>query len=800
MMQRFQFGFLVCLVSATSLLSQTGTVYPGANETTPSRSEYFSWINNTNEGATEEQALVNLDFFSWLHDAYGMTLDIYAFDAGAIDGKRFYGSMKSNRFKEQFPNGFDPIYKKAKSIGTRLGVWGGPDGFGDTPESEQERIDQMVGLCRDYNWALFKFDAVCGPLRPEKEDAFIEMMTKAREYSPDLILLNHRLGLERARQYATTFLWEGRETYIDVFSANNVTAPHHRANAINRGLVPGLQRLTEDHGVCISSYPDYWDDDLVLQAFNRCLILAPQVYGNPWLLRDDEFPKFARIFTLHRKYRDIMVNGLVLPEERCGPAAVSRGDARTRLITLRNLTWEPVTYTIRLDEEIGLSGTGQVELRQFHPVELRKGVFEKGAEVAVTVPSFRSCLLIAAMHPIDEPAVSGSEYAVVRNVAGEPVLIDVLGRPGTTARIALPDPEQYTAAWMDGEPAASLVQGKEVTVAFEGERLHHPAQRRLAEMTECPVPGEAEALYEATVFAADNNALELRALKRSGATKIPQVKAAREAFFHQAVFLERGISDRNLFDGNMTTGFWPSHKYSINQKVKRGCFRLDFGAETAIDTLIIRVPDEYSLQPLLNDEGNYAYFSNDLKTWKRVTYLADKEMKIAVHGSYRFMKLETYPDRIVEIEGYAGGRSLDRTVWRASNLFSRARDMKPVKAWTASVRVDQMQPGGYFCVAVNGVHGVEGAYAAMKTGDRYYGAPDRAAAYPSNTWEYVNARRDKNYTYYIPLRPEMVGKECDIYVFAYDEDRCDLQPEVWLSGPVPYRTHRLELMRKDGGE
>lgn len=91
--------------------------------------------------------------------------------------------------------------------------------------------------------------------------------------------------------------------------SNRTTAPHHRAQAISRGLVPNLQRLTEDHGVCISSCLDYWEDDLILQSFNRSLILAPEVYGNPWLLRDNELPKFARIYNLHRKYRDIMVDG-----------------------------------------------------------------------------------------------------------------------------------------------------------------------------------------------------------------------------------------------------------------------------------------------------------------------------------------------------------------------------------------------------------------------------------------------------------------------------------------------------------
>jgi hypothetical protein len=256
-------------------------VFPGADETTPSRAQYFSWINNTNEGTTETHTFINLEFFRWLKDEYGMSLDIYAFDAGAVDGKRFYGKMDSDRFREQFPNGFGPIYRKARAMDTRLGIWGGPDGFGNTSQEEEARIRQMVSLCRDFEFALFKFDAVCGPLRPEKEDAFIRMMTLCRKYSPDLILLNHRLGLRKARPYATTFLWEGKETYIDVFSTNRVTAPHHRVEALSRGLPPDLKRLTEDHGVCISSCLDYWDDDLILQSFNRCLILSPRSTAIP---------------------------------------------------------------------------------------------------------------------------------------------------------------------------------------------------------------------------------------------------------------------------------------------------------------------------------------------------------------------------------------------------------------------------------------------------------------------------------------------------------------------------------------
>ena len=38
-------------------------IFPGADEKTPSRSEYFSWINNTNKETTEAQSMVNLEFF-----------------------------------------------------------------------------------------------------------------------------------------------------------------------------------------------------------------------------------------------------------------------------------------------------------------------------------------------------------------------------------------------------------------------------------------------------------------------------------------------------------------------------------------------------------------------------------------------------------------------------------------------------------------------------------------------------------------------------------------------------------------
>jgi len=93
------------------------------------------WINNAWEGSTEAQTLANLAFFQWLRDEYGMQLDIYAFDAGNIDTQGGYGSTDSAR-SGRIPAGFSEIARRARQVGAD-GMWGGPDGFGKTPEEER---------------------------------------------------------------------------------------------------------------------------------------------------------------------------------------------------------------------------------------------------------------------------------------------------------------------------------------------------------------------------------------------------------------------------------------------------------------------------------------------------------------------------------------------------------------------------------------------------------------------------------------------------------------------------------------
>ncbi len=770
-------------------------VFSGADERTPSRAQYFSWINNTNEGATEAQTLVNLAFFRWLHDEYGMVLDIYAFDAGAIDGANYYGSTDSERFKRQFPRGFGPSAEKAAAIDCRLGLWGGPDGFGETPEQQRARIDMMVSLCRDHRFMLFKLDAVCGQLRQEKQPAFVEQMTACRKYCPDLIVLNHRLKLGEGMPHATTFLWGGAETYIDVHMVNRTCATHNRAGALDRGLVPGLQRLTEDHGVCLSSCLDYWDDDLILQAFNRCLILAPEIYGNPWLLRDDEFPRLARIYNLHRRFGDILVDGIELPDT-LGPNAVSRGDGETRFITLCNLTWEPVRYALTLDKSIGLAGAGEVELRRLHPHERILGRYDLGETVEVEVLPFRACLVMASQKPNPEIGVEGCDYDVVRDVAGRPAIISLLAPAGTTAEVRLrSDRRSFSGAMLDGEPVDGLAAGESVSVTFEGKPLAHPWHRKLGNLAAIDVPSDAEALYEATCFSADNNALEVRELERSGSTAVPEVAAAREAFFTQPTFRRRLLWDRYLFDDDPNTGLAVGRRYRP-LRIRGGAFRLDLGQPTRIDHLHLAVGGDYALQPIKSQEGVWAAVSADLKTWTQVRFFATEDLaaQLPDESPIRYIRMDGCPDRITEVRGSFQGRPLDRAGWRASNLFGRYRSAPATHAWSLKFTLDEAAPGAYLAIACHGQHGAEAAYAALRVGDSYAGAPRRSPSYPANTWEGAVCQTDGNTTYYISVTEDMIGQALEAVVLLLKGGESDIRVEAYLTAyPVPMARKELVL-------
>ncbi len=107
--------------------------------------------------------------------------------------------------------------------------------------------------------------------------------------------------------------------------------------------------------------------------------------------------------------------------------------------------------------------------------------------------------------------------------------------------------------------------------------------------------------------AADNNALETRSLLRSGETKIPQVKAARDAFFNQKIFKEREIWDKYLFDGDLKSAFSVAVRWGDHKADGSTAFMVDMGKVQKLDKITFDSPDEYSISPYKSEEGTRLY-------------------------------------------------------------------------------------------------------------------------------------------------------------------------------------------------
>ncbi len=767
----------------------------GVDNLTPSIPQYFSWINNTNEGATEEHTLINLEFFKYLKDTYGMQIKIYAWDAGNFDGaSEGYGNVNGEKFRSQYPEGYNNVVERAKEIGIRFGLWGSPDGYGDTPEQEKERFDFFVHLCKDYDFALFKLDGVCGRLRPEKAGVFAEMLKECRKYSPDLVVLNHRLDFYEAEKHITTYLWNGDETYVDVLTCNKQTAMHHRGFMFTRGHTDNLERLAEDHGVCISSNVDYFEDELIYQAFNRSLILAPEIYGNPWFMRDDELPKLARAYNLHGRNAKILINGMLLPESY-GCNAVSRGSSNKRFISTGNDSWESKTVELHIGEEIGISTDLPLEVNIHHPYEKHLGTFSVGDTVEIELMPFRATLIEIAVAEVAEPMLTNCEYEIVReDCNGAPLEVKILKCGGTDINLRANGNESFFMR-------ESAVDIKEKAPVF------------LGELTECRSnPADGEKLYETAMFAINNDSLERRTIRRSGETKIPQVQAARDAFFNQECYKLRGCDSDNMFDGNEDTFFdSQSRTYcDTNLRINGGCLRVDFGRVLECDSVEIdffsadyptrevetqglALAAEYSADFAgWKSSGNVAlnvkkdnFNSKIVKFTEHTTYyLPGKIMtaSYAVNDAIRYLRIDNPVDRIYAVRLVKDGREIKPHSPTANNMQAHYRHKKIKLIKFGELILPEYTEGSRLTVAVNGVHGEECVYCVAEINGKLVGFPERAPDYKANQWEHCVCGSDKNNTFFAELPAGLSGQKIKVHVlFTRGGKYKDVTCNVYIS-------------------
>lgn len=755
----------------------------GEKQLYSSKSEYFSWINNTNEGSTEEQTIANLEFFAYLKKAYNMSLDIYAWDAGNLDGAAGgYEFENGEKIKKQFPHGYKPVVDYARKNGIRMGVWGGADGYGNDKMSAEKRREQLVKLCRDYNFALFKFDAVCGGLRTDKQEEFAKTMQECRKYSPDLILLNHRNDLGAASKYATTFLWEGMETYVDVHGYNTVTAPHNRAYTFFRGHTPELKRNTEDHGVCLSSSLDYFDDDLIYQAFNRSLILSPEIYGNPWFLRDDEYPMLARIFNLHRRFSDILTNGF-LPETDLGNNAVFRGDGKRMFLATGNASWQTKTITLTLNSSARLEKCERVCVIYRFPTEKFLGEFNYGESLKINLAPFRAVLIEICDSNVCDSVILNAEYKVLHETENGVIdKINVLKYDGINP-LTLYNPKT-------GERRALKFEDKWQS-AFDYVQKAPEKLGMLADIQTKNLFETGEFLYETACFSADNLSLERRSVLRSGKSNIKEVEKSRELFFTQNSYKIRGVEPSSVFKGegifDVKSRAYYNHDGRKGYRVDGGCLRIDFGKEINVYRLEIEYFDAHEINDMFEKQTvNPGEFSTDLKSWQSILpevkflckteneflyYYCDTAGKIIgdrmratfkINKNARYFRLKEPIDRIYSVKVYSSAGEIELENPTLTNLFAHYDKKKTTAIQSGLFKLENLPQNPYIAVAFDGETGEEGVMCVAEINGKITGFPSRAPAFPSNVFEYPVHPVNGNYTFFLPIDKDLENSDIKI--------------------------------------
>ena len=323
----------------------------------------------------------------------------------------------------------------------------------------------------------------------------------------------------------------------------------------------------------------------------------------------------------------------------------------------------------------------------------------------------------------------------------------------------------------------------------------------LGKLKKAPLPENGcEKLYETAMFSIDNDCLEARCRKRSGNTAIPEVKAARDAFFAQKLYKLRGTEAKFMFDGKPDTFFdGLSKTYQGNPtRIDEGCLRIDFGKNTDADTMQIEFfavnTPTYDIRQ--QNIPFYAEYSADLNKWnsramaelKTLDANAKQEVvKDRVHTTYfvdgarlcavypidkgtRYVRISEPMDRIYSVKLFKNGKELTLEAPFANNLQAHyCRKHTQVMKIGAFV-LPAYREGAYLAVAADGTYGEEDLYCCAELDGKLTGFPSRAPEYKANQWEHRVCGSESNHTFYFPLPADGEGKEIKIFaLFSCNE-------------------------------
>jgi hypothetical protein len=738
--------------------------------------------------------------------------------------------LKAN-FLSRFPSGLGPIAAASAGLGMRLGLWIGPDGFGETPESMAARRGQLVSWVKDFNTGLFKLDTVVSALEhkdkyilEKKYQSLVDALAEARRLDPKFVAINHRINNSPYMLTITDcLLWRGQETYIDVHISNRSASLYNRDCSIGRELFKTPFRQFEDHGICFNTCLEKWEDDLVAQAFGRASVLSPEMYGTFFFLGDADYPRLARLIHLHKRLEPLLKTSFPLPG-----GDIAHADGASSLVLIRNMSWEPVVKTVLLDASIGLEAKSGAPLvvRQRHPYEqLIKASGEgavAGGTLSVELDPFSLKLIQVDTKPPAEPLVAGAPYEIVPGPGDGSFGVKLLGRPGQKTEVALRSFGDRPVRTAAGIPVPT--GEKPWRVRFPGAPPAGPSFARLADFRDDPSAfADGERMAELAKFTLDDDALEIREMVRlrREPSNLAEIEACRAYMWDKVVAAEGTY--RNAFDGDPDTrwsdGFPRRSPFTGSPAAYRSetsLWRIDLGRPTDLARLELRVVRRTDAAFLEAVET-----SSDLTTWTRAGGLSlaaadgippsgelrqrGKTVKIfdvdagdktpvsisvpLAGGLCRYVRIRGRNFGVAEILGYdGGGRLLDRGAWKATNFLGETP--APRRVLTASHVPSEAAPGREYAIAVTAgparFDPVDGVYVVAVVDGRPVIPRHRAPSYPYHNYEWTSGSpKLAGMTFRLPIDPAWKGKTVEFRVMMFGDGADGAEAVLRLVTPKP---------------
>lgn len=362
--------------------------------TTQRKSMYFTWLAHAWEGLSPQSFQDLIDYLIMLHNEYAIHFDVILLDAGIIETLHTYFDHYGDKGKATIDS-ISQAAEKLKAIGSDMGIWLGPDGFGDSECFAEKRIETVKKMVTDWNVSMIKLDAaVSNPITGniENDEKYMNhlyrQMEALRKICPHLVVINHRVS---ASPYILSVLdstlWEGMETYPDVYLMNlDKPRTASRMATYSRGIPTYLDcysHLLEDHGVCFNGVLEGWEEDFLIQAFGRSLVVSPEIYGTLFCLGDEAYKTFAYLMALAERFKALRENTIAFED------MYVHCDGNQMLLCVFNDTFSDAEKQIDIDKYL-TCGTYKADI--LYPIDMMSCSFEN--KLNIILSPFQTVLIL----------------------------------------------------------------------------------------------------------------------------------------------------------------------------------------------------------------------------------------------------------------------------------------------------------------------------------------------------------------------------------------------------------------------